>query len=80
MFNIFDSINAHPTTWALGAAYLFTAAINALPEPGSNKAVGVLLYQWLFDFLHVLSNRVVQKYPQAQAVITPVVLVPNDKP
>ena len=59
-----SSISAHPTTWALGSAYVAVAMINSLPEPGSGKPAGVLMYQWLFDFLHVLSNRVVQKYPQ----------------
>jgi hypothetical protein len=64
LFGLYSSMLAHPTTWALGSAYVFTAMINSLPEPGSGRPVGAMLYQWLYDFLHVLSNRVVQKYPQ----------------
>lgn len=61
---LFTSFATHPTTWALGAAYFFTGAINALPEPGTNLPASTLMYHWLYDFLHVLSNRVQHRYPQ----------------
>lgn len=66
---IFQSIAAHPTAWALSAAYVFTGAINALPEPGTNLPWQSLLYHWVYDFLHVLSNRVQKRYPQTDVVV-----------
>lgn len=68
---LFKSFNEHPLTWFAGAGYFFVAAINTLPEPGSDKPVRVQLYQWLFDFMHVISNRVVQKLPSAAVAPAP---------
>lgn len=81
MFNhfldsILASMSTHSTGWTLGGAYVFTAAINSLPAPGSGKPVRALLYQWVFDFMHVLTHRIVQRFPQA-ADPTPVAPAPK---
>jgi len=66
MNTILNSIHTHPTYWALGAYYLFSNAVSALPTPaqGNNGA-----YRWLFDFSHGLAGNisriVATRYPQA---------------
>ena len=56
----FDSITQHPIVWSTVAGYVVTALINALPKPGMNIPIKTWLYQWLFDTLRALSNRVPQ--------------------
>ena len=68
--SIINSINTHPTTWCMITAYVALAAVNALPAPGTDRPLNVLVYQWMYDFLHALSNRVVQKYPQMSVPAT----------
>ena len=68
IFNyIWASITAHPTSWMFGAAYVFTALINSLPAPGSTGSTKALFYQWTYDFFHVLTHRIVQRFPQVAA-------------
>jgi hypothetical protein len=58
------SIHAHTTTWALGAYFLFSNAISAMPSPQ-----GTGFYRWLFDFSHLMAGNisriVATRYPQA---------------
>lgn len=68
--SVFTSITTHPTTWSLGVAYVFVAAVNALPEPGQKVPSVSVFYEWLYTFLHVLTNRVVQKFPQMSVPAT----------
>jgi hypothetical protein len=64
------SFHAHPTAWTLGAYFLFSNAISAMPSPtGTNGS----FYRWLFDFSHLMAGNVSRiiatRYPQA--VVTP---------
>lgn len=67
MESILTSIHAHPAIWTVGAFWVFSAAIGAMPTPDSNKG----FYRWLFDFSHVLSANVARviatRYPQSVA-------------
>lgn len=50
----------------VGGVYLFTAVVAALPEPGDPRPLSQKLYQCLYDSLHILSNRAVEKRPSLQ--------------
>jgi len=48
--------------------YFFTALVATMPEPGDPRPVSVKVYEWIFNFLHLVSNKVVQKYPKIAPV------------
>lgn len=52
---MWQSIQQHPTMWALGAWYVFSAAISALPMP---KADAPQIYSWAFAFLHTVAGSI----------------------
>jgi hypothetical protein len=48
------SFLSNPIVWKLVVAYwLFSAAVDSLPQPNGNK-----FYQWLYAFLHSLAGNV----------------------
>ena len=61
------SIHAHPAIWGIGAFWVSSAAIGALPTPATGSAG---FYRWFFDFSHVLSANIFRviatRYPQMQ--------------
>lgn len=68
--DIISFLHAHYFAIAAIGAYVFTAAVAALPKPGSPAPTGALIYQFSYDFFHVLANKVVERYPKASAVVT----------
>jgi hypothetical protein len=44
--------------------YFFVAAVSVLPTPGDPRPWSEKLYESFYNFLHVISNRVVEKRPQ----------------
>lgn len=56
--SIVNLVLAHPLESAAIGTYLFTAIVDTMPAPGSNKPAHELLYQWAFDALHVALNKV----------------------
>jgi len=77
---LIQSIQAHPTMWALGAWYVFSAAVSSLPMP---KPDAPDVYSWLFAFLHTLSGSIgrvmAMKYQQG-AVDVPAVQIQTVHP
>ena len=63
---IFASIAANPGKWTAVSMYIGLAIINTAPNPAEikNHTAGELFYQWVYDFLHVLSNRAIDRYPK----------------
>ena len=48
------SFLSNPVVWKLVVAYwLFSAAVDSLPQPNGNK-----FYQWLYGFLHATAGNV----------------------
>lgn len=62
-------VTAHYVAIGLVSAYLFTAAVAALPKPGSGLPFGSLAYQFIYDFAHVIANKVVERYPKTAPVV-----------
>lgn len=66
---IVTSIHAHPAGWTLGAYFLFSNAISAMPSP-ANTSGG--FYRWLFDFSHLMAGNISRiiatRYPQTAPV------------
>ena len=56
-------IVGHIGTIAAVAAYLYLALVSSLPDPGDPRPVSQKVYQTVYTMLHILSNRVVVKYP-----------------
>lgn len=57
----------HYAAIGLAALYVFTAMVAALPSPGDSRPMSQKLYQWMYDCLHILSNRAVEKRPSLSA-------------
>ena len=53
----------HLGTIAAVGAYLYLALVSSLPEPGDPRPVSQKVYQTAYTMMHILSNRVVVKYP-----------------
>ena len=66
-----NSIMSHPTLWALGAWWVFSAAISSLPMPTASNSP---FYTWFFGFAHTLSGSIgrvmAMKYPTQMATVT----------
>ena len=56
-------IVGHLGTIVAIAAYLYLALVSSLPDPGDPRPVSQKVYQTVYTMLHILSNRVVVKYP-----------------
>ena len=62
-------LTAHPVAVGAAALYVFSAAVDALPNPEAVRTLSLkaLAYQWLFGFTHTLLNNaeaaVRAKYP-----------------
>lgn len=54
-------ITAHWVALSFGGAYFFVAAVSSLPLPGDPRPVDQKLYEAFYVFLHIISNRVVEK-------------------
>lgn len=67
---IIQFVSAHYVAIGVVSAYFFTAAVASLPKPGSGLLFGAAFYQFLFDFFHIVSNKVVERYPRAAATVT----------
>lgn len=68
MNNVMAYIGAHPTAFALGSFWVFSAAVSALPMPQDNSSP---FYKWVFAFGHTLAGSVARviamKYPSYQS-------------
>lgn len=69
----------HWVSIMLGSLYLFTAVVSALPQPGDPRPLSQKLYQWLYDCLHILSNRAIEKKPNL-AIVKPPQPIQNQPP
>lgn len=69
MSSIEAFVSAHYALIGMGAAYVYLAFVSGLPEPGDPRPVSQKIYQTFYVAMHVLSNRVVLKYPPPQAPI-----------
>jgi hypothetical protein len=62
-------ILAHEVSCVVGALYLASAMVGALPAPGSPDPTSTLIYRWFFDFIHTALNQVdkvvASRYPHA---------------
>jgi hypothetical protein len=52
---MFDLIAKHEFWAAVGAYWIFSAAVSSMPVPSSNNGAG---YLWVFRFLHTLAGNV----------------------
>ena len=52
-----ELIKSHPVTSSLAAYYIFSSMVSALPTPSEN---GNKLYQFFFNFMHLLSANVLR--------------------
>ena len=59
MTGIIVFIKLHPTTFALGAYYLMSAAVGALPMPDATSHV---FYKWFFTFSNTLAANVTRAF------------------
>jgi hypothetical protein len=59
-----DFIAAHLTTISALAIYMFLGLISSLPVPGDPRPVSTKFYETLYNFLHLMSNRIVEKSPK----------------
>ena len=66
---------AHPASWTLGAAYVASALITALPEPGTKEPISLMIYRFVYTAAHTLVNAIPAKYRPAAAAVTD----PNDQ-
>lgn len=58
---VLSFITAHWAVFAAATLYLFLAAVETAPVPGDPRPVKQQAYQWLYDFLHVIANKVVER-------------------
>jgi hypothetical protein len=56
---------AHPATTIFVASYLVVGGVNTMPKPGDPFK----LYQWLYDWSHVLLNSPAAKQFEQQTVV-----------
>ena len=56
-----EFIQAHWGVIVTVTAYIFLALVGTMPAPGDPRPLKVKLYEWLFDFLHLISNKVSEK-------------------
>lgn len=65
MFDFIQMIQQHPTIFALGAYWVFSALVGGMPAPTATSSAG---YQWLHNSLHILAGNITAaiatKYPQ----------------
>jgi len=52
---MFECIAKHEFWAAVGAYWVFSAAVSSMPAPSSTTAAG---YVWLFRFLHTLAGNI----------------------
>lgn len=61
--------------WGLilfGVVYVFTAVVSSLPQPGDPRPLSQKAYQCVYDTLHVMLNRAIEKHPNlAPKPVTP---------
>lgn len=56
------NIESHSALWLLGAGYVLTAAVSALPDPKDPAPFQQKAYHFFYDFVHVLGNSIPSKY------------------
>ena len=62
----------HQTVILFGLAYAGLGLIACLPVPGDPRPFSTKLYETLYTFLHLMSNKIVDKHPNlASVTITP---------
>lgn len=66
--NVTDFLTSHWATIVAITAYIFLALVSAMPLPGDPRPVEEKVYDTIYTALHVLSNRVVVKYPPPASV------------
>lgn len=67
--NSFSTFVAHNWGYILaGSAYFIVAAVETMPKPGDPRPVAEKVYNWFYDFFHVISNKVVERHPNAAPV------------
>lgn len=64
-------IHQYPVTSLIAGMYLLSAAVDALPSPGSGKPFKTLSYEWFYSFIHTATNQasklVANRYPTQSA-------------
>ncbi len=71
-----DFLTTHWASITAISAYIFLALVSAMPLPGDPRPVEQKIYDTIYTTLHVLSNRVVTKYPPPVNVPTNAILPP----
>lgn len=64
-------IAAHWVSISFIGAYLFVGLVSCLPQPGDQRPVSEKLYETLYLFLHLISNKAVERNPKLAAVLPP---------
>lgn len=60
------------TVIIFGLLYATLGAVSTMPKPGDARPVSIKAYEWLYDFLHLMSQKVVERNPKlASVTITP---------
>lgn len=58
-------ISAHYVVIGGALLYFYVAAVETMPAPGDPRPWGEKLYDWVYRFFHVVSNKVVERHPNA---------------
>jgi hypothetical protein len=56
-------IAAHWAAITFVSLYFFVAGVSVMPAPGDPRPIKEKLYEAFYQFLHVISNRVVETRP-----------------
>jgi hypothetical protein len=68
---LLNFLSQHQTADLLVAGYVLIAAVETMPSADDARPVKTKLYAWLYSFLHLVMNKVEQKYPSLQAPQNP---------
>lgn len=82
LITILNYIHLHWIAFSAISGYLFMAAVESFPIPGDPRPVSQKLYQWIYDFLHIIANKMVERQPNLAPIVTipsPAVYVPKTK-
>lgn len=65
MTSLEQFVTVHWIAISFGAAYFFIAVVETMPKPGDPRPTSQKLYNWVYDVVHLLSNKVAERKPGA---------------
>ena len=65
--NFSDFVAAHWGTIVFAVLYIFIGAVGTMPTPDDPRPFRTKVYQWFYDFLHLISNKAIEKNPKLAA-------------